>query len=665
LKIDFTSLLNEKQAEAVRSTEGPLLIIAGAGSGKTRVITYRIAFLLGKGVAQSDILAVTFTNKAAREMALRVRQLVPKKLARLAVCTFHAFGAQVLRERHDLLGYRANFSIYDSQDQATLIRETSRELGAKGAALDLAAAAQVISAIKTGRASWNSDTTHLQPLFKEYQRNLRVYNAVDFDDLIMLPLQLLGSNPQVQAEYHARYRYMLVDEFQDTSTAQYELMKLLVGPQGNICVVGDDDQSIYSWRGASYENILRFEKDFPALTVITLEQNYRSTRTILKAANALISGNTLRKKKSLWTGLPEGELIEEHAAETEVDEAEYIASRIRTLMIRDSYRFQDFGVLLRANHLTRALEESFRKENIPYLISGGMSFFERQEVRDMLAYLKLAANPDDDTSLLRIVNTPRRGIGRALLEKAAAHATEHHCSVYSALTAIGRLEGHGMEKKSMAAAAEFTTLVEEYRAKFLGSRKLSQSLRELVEELDYWGHLVMENKDARDKDVVKWKFGNVESLIGSLADFEEDPDIVDPTLFEYLTRVSLASRDDLESREEGGRVNLMTIHAAKGLEFPVVFVAAVEKDIIPHVRSVEEADANVEEERRLFYVALTRARTRLFLSFCSSRRRMGKPVESFPSPFLDELPPECVTAPAEEKDFIPDFQDAWRKIARE
>ncbi|MGA2640141.1 MAG: UvrD-helicase domain-containing protein [Spirochaetia bacterium] len=664
MKLDFSSALNERQAEAVQSSEGPLLIVAGAGSGKTRVITWRIAYLIGKGVPQSAILAVTFTNKAAREMAQRVRELVPRKLTRLTVCTFHAFGAQVLRERHQLLGYRANFSIYDSQDQASLLRETSRDMGAKGTSPDLAAAAQAISAVKTGRSEWNQENNHIRPLFREYQRNLRMYNAVDFDDLIILPFQLLNSHPEVRSEYHQRFRYILVDEFQDTSAAQYELLRLLVGPPGNVCVVGDDDQSIYSWRGASYENILRFESDFPGVKVITLEQNYRSTGTILRAANALIAGNARRKKKALWTGLPDGEPIEEHAAETEVDEAEFIASRIRTLMLRDSYRFEDFGVLVRANHLTRALEEAFRKESIPYFVSGGMSFFERQEVRDMLAYLKLVANPDHDTSLLRIVNTPRRGIGRKLLEKAALHAGEHHCSLFSAIAALGR-QGHGLEEKSMAAAAEFTGLVEDFRTRFLSARRLSQSLRELVEEIDYWGHLVSENKDARDKDIVRWKLGNVDSLIGSLADFEEDPDTVDPTLFDYLRRVSLASRDDLDARGEGGRVNLMTIHAAKGLEFPVVFVAAVEKDIIPHVRSMEETDANVEEERRLFYVALTRARKRLFLSFCSSRRRMGKPLQAFPSPFLDELPPDCVSAPSEEKDFVPDFQKAWKKIARD
>ena len=665
MKVDFSTLLNEKQAEAVRTTEGPLLIIAGAGSGKTRVITYRIAQLLAKGVPQSDILAVTFTNKAAREMEQRVKQLIPRKLTRLTVCTFHAFGARVLREKHEILGFRPHFSIYDSQDQATLLKETARELGMKGDSLDLQAASQHFSSIKTRRASWGPETQDLKPLYQEYQRNLRTCNAVDFDDLLMLPLELLEKDPAVRAEYHDHFRYMLVDEFQDTSAAQYELMRLLVGPSGNICVVGDDDQSIYSWRGASYENIVRFERDFPGVVEIKLEQNYRSTRTILKVANALIQKNTSRKPKALWTGLAEGDAVELYAAESELDEAEHVVSRIRTLMIRESLRYQDFGVLLRANHLTRALEEVFRRENIPYVVSGGMSFFERQEVRDMLAYLKLIANHDDDTSLLRIINTPRRGIGRKLVERAAAHATAHGGSLFSAVAALGSQPGLGLEEKSMTAAQEFVTLVEESRQKFLSGGKMAAALRGLVEEIDYWGHLLAENKDARDKDVVKWKFGNVESLIGSLADFEEDPDAVNPSLYDYLARVSLASRDDLDARDAGGRVNLMTIHAAKGLEFPVVFVAAVEKDVIPHVRSMEESEANVEEERRLLYVALTRARKHLFLSYCSSRRRMGKPVEAFPSPFLEELPQECLTALVVDEDFTPDFTNAWKKITKE
>jgi DNA helicase-2/ATP-dependent DNA helicase PcrA len=644
---------------------GPVLILAGAGSGKTRVITYRIAYLLTKGVPQSEILAVTFTNKAAREMAQRVRMLVPRKLVKLTVSTFHSLGAQILREKASILGYRPNISIYDAQDQASLVKETARELGLKGDALDAAEATRVISLIKNGRTEWTPENRRFRKLYQEYQKNIRLYNAVDFDDLIVLPVQLLSESEAVRSEYTSRYRFVLVDEFQDTSSNQYDMMKLLVGAEQNVCVVGDDDQSIYSWRGASFENIHRFEADFPGAKEIKLEQNYRSTGTILKAANALISRNLNRKTKQLWTGLPPGEAIEVFAAENELEEAEFIASKIRTLMIRDSLRFQDFGVLLRANHLTRALEETFRKENISYVVSGGMSFFERQEVRDMLAYLKLIANHDDDTSFLRVVNTPRRGIGRKLLEHVAASAVEHHCSLFSALTMLSGRTEVTLEERSAKTAAEFADLVSRFRSRLMSGKKLAQGVRELVEEIDYWGHLVSENRDAKDKDVVKWKFGNVESLIGSLADFEEDPENQHPSLYDYLSRVTLASRDDIDDKEGEGRVNLMTIHSAKGLEFPVVFVAGVEQDIIPHARSVEEAEANLEEERRLFYVALTRAERRLYLSWCASRRRMGKPAESFPSPFLEELPVDCLRMYVPEENFTPDFKAAWKKIAKE
>ncbi|MCX7039251.1 MAG: UvrD-helicase domain-containing protein [Spirochaetes bacterium] len=677
MRQDFRSLLNERQIEAVETVDRPLLIIAGAGSGKTRVITYRIAHLLARGVPQSEILAVTFTNKAAREMAQRIRSLVPKKPARLTISTFHAFGAQLLREHGKLLGYRDRFSIHDSQDQASLLKETARELG-KTEGLDLAAAAQLISAVKTGRAAWNKDNRHLKPLFKEYEKNLRLYNAVDFDDLIMRPIELLSKFPEARQACHERYRHILVDEFQDTSAAQYDLLRLLAGPQAVVCVVGDDDQSIYSWRGASYENIVSFEKDFPGFHQVTLEQNYRSTKIILRAANALIACNANRKPKQLWSGLPEGEPIELFAAETEREEAEHIVSRIRALRIRESLKFRDFAVLLRANHLTRAIEEAFVEERIPYQVSGGMSFFERQEVRDMLSYLKLIANADDDRSLLRVANTPRRGIGKKALEKATEHASRLHCSLFSAFSALASGTGGsaaeggaGLEEKLRSAVGEFTQLVGEFREKFLSGRKMAQTLRELVEEIDYWGHLVSDNRDARNKDVVKWKFANVEALIGSLADYEEDPDKASPSLYDYLTRVALASRD--EPDEKGteaaaeGRVNLMTIHAAKGLEFPAVFVAAVEQGLIPHARSMEEENPNLEEERRLFYVALTRAQRKLHVSWCASRRRMGKPTEAFPSPFIDELPPDCLSAQADEKDLSPEdaarlFAEARRKI---
>jgi DNA helicase II / ATP-dependent DNA helicase PcrA len=663
--IDFSSLLNDRQREAIESTDGPLLILAGAGSGKTRVITYRIARLLEKGVPQSEILAVTFTNKAAREMGQRIRSVIPRKLSRLTISTFHSFGAQVLRDKGGILGYRPGFSIYDTQDQVSLLKETARELGMKTDAFDFESLASYFSGIKTGRKKWRQSDKDIRPLYKEYLKGLKLSNAVDFDDLIVLPTGLLGSNPEVRAEYEERYRYVLVDEFQDTSANQYELVRLIAASHGNICVVGDDDQSIYSWRGANFENIRRFETDFPAAREIKLEQNYRSTRTILRAANALISHNQNRKPKELWSGLAEGELLEVAFPEDEAREAELIASRIRAYAIRDSLHFQDFAVLVRANHLTRAIEEVFRKERIPYQISGGTSFFDRQEVRDVLAYLRVIANHDDDTSLLRIVNTPRRGLGRKLLEHSLRLASERSCSLFSALASAAASDGGGMEEKARGLVVEFLELVGRSRERFFSGGRMSDALKTLVDEIDYWGHIVGETKD---KEAARWKFGNVESLVSSLAQFEDDPDAVRPDLYDYLRSVSLASRDDLEDRDSGGRVNVMTIHAAKGLEFPVVFVAGVEQGIIPHAKSVEEANADEEEERRLFYVALTRARRRLILTSCASRRRMGKPSPASPSPFLDELPQECLAPQAAEQSLSEEeaarlFADARRRFS--
>jgi DNA helicase-2/ATP-dependent DNA helicase PcrA len=455
----------------------------------------------------------------------------------------------------------------------------------------------------------------------------------------------------VRQAYLDRFRYLLVDEFQDTSEAQYDLMRLLTGPEGNVCVVGDDDQSIYSWRGADYANILRFERDFPGLRQVTLDQNYRSTPTILHAANGLIGHNADRKGKNLWSGLGDGERIEVFAAGDEHEEAAFISSTIRTLCVREGMRYHDVGVLVRANHLTRAIEEEFLKERIPYRVSGGMSFFERQEVRDLLAYLRLAANHDDDVSLLRIINTPRRGIGRKALEKAVETAGRRACSLFSALTALAATGG--FDDRAREAVREFLDLVADYRQRFLGRKaKLSQSLRDLVDAVGYWQHLVSEYKD---QETARWKLGNVEALAGSLADYEHDPDTVDPSLFDWLARVALSSRDDLAEEDPSGKVNLTTIHAAKGLEFPAVFVAAVEKGIIPHSRSLAEPEpdsyespGSVEEERRLFYVAITRAKRRLYLSHCARRRRMGSEIECEPSPFLDELPEESLTSPADE-----------------
>ncbi len=669
MRLDLASLLNEPQLDAVRASEGPLLILAGAGSGKTRVITYRIANLLLQGVPQSEILAVTFTNKAAKEMSQRVRAVMGKKLPRLTVCTFHAFGVRVLREHGHLLGYRPNFTIYDAQDQAIRLKEAARDLGLKPDAMDFQKTAAYFSGIKTGRLRWRSSDKDIKPLYREYQKDLKLSNATDFDDLIVLPVKILTEFQDVRRAYHERYSYILVDEFQDTSTGQYELMRLLAEGRRNICVVGDDDQSIYSWRGASFANIVRFEQDFPG-RVIMLEQNYRSTKTILRAANALISHNRNRKPKALWSGLPDGEPIGLCYPGNEMEEAEYIVDTLRTVRIRDGLTFSDIAVLVRANHLTRAIEEVFRKERIPYRISGGMSFFERQEVRDILAYLRLIANHDDNASFTRVINTPRRGLGRKLLEKTMTRAGEEGISLFSALSAAVAETGDetaALDAKTKGLAGEFLSLIAEFRERFLAGKKMADAARALVEEIDYWGYLVSENKD---KELASWKFRNVESLINSIADYEEDPEEADPNLFDYIRRCSLAGREDEEDGEkQGGEINLMTIHAAKGLEFPVVFIAGVEDGIIPNARSVEESEDD-EEERRLFYVALTRAEKRLFLSACSSRRKMGKPAQAIPSPFLEEIPDDCLRVSDDAETVTPEekarlFEEARRKLFKE
>jgi len=636
---DFTRLLNPEQLRAVESLEGPLLILAGAGSGKTRVITCRIARLLARGAAQSSILAVTFTNKAAREMSHRVRGLAGRKLPRLTVSTFHAFGVRVLREDGSALGYRANFSIYDESDRGTLLKEAARELGF-GRDLDLYAVAGLFSRLKSQLADWQEETERFRPLFKEYQARLRLHNAVDFDDLIRLPIELFEGRPEVLARYRERFRHFLVDEFQDTSLQQYRLIRLLAQESRNLCVVGDDDQSIYSWRGANFENLQLFEQDFPGYLEIKLEQNYRSTARILAAANGLIRNNAARKPKTLWSSLGEGESVTVVQPQDESREGEYIAGRIRAAALKERVPLSQFGVLVRTNSLTRALEEAFVHENLPYAVSGGMSFFQRAEVKDLLAYLRVMANPDDEVSLVRILNTPRRGIGRRTLEAAVETARARSCSLFGALSALLAAADSPLADKAREPIAEFLELLEEFRERFQKTkRQMAAALRGLVDRIDYWGHLVQDNPKAA---VARWKLANVESLVDSLAAYEQDPDNLDPSLYQYLNRVTLMSQEDSQDQNGQQKVQLMTIHAAKGLEFDTVFVAAVEKDLIPHARAVEEGEANYEEERRLFYVALTRAKRRLTLSACRARRRRGELKEAQPSPFIQEIPRELL-----------------------
>jgi DNA helicase-2/ATP-dependent DNA helicase PcrA len=597
--------------------------------------------MLDKGIPQSAILALTFTNKAAREMEDRVKELTGRSLQALTASTFHAFGVKILRAEIEALGWRQNFSIYDESDKLEAVKDALRECKMYGAAEtnDIKSVGNIFSKIKTGLLRWEDGVNPaFKNVFNEYQNNLKVYNAVDFDDLLVLPVTLFEQFPDVMQKYRDRYRYIMVDEFQDTSHLQYKIMKILAGR--NVCVVGDDDQSIYSWRGANYENILQFEKDFPDLLEIKLEQNYRSTTTILDAANGVISHNTNRKEKRLWTGKSGGKAIELYHPDNEGAEADFIAEKINLLRRREHLSYDDFGILLRANSLMERIEESLLAENIPYRVSGGTSFFARKEIKDILSYLRLIGNTDDDVNLLRIINTPRRGIGKSMITQISELARVNHCSLWDAMNKMRYAQNTLFQETSKIEIDQFITLIETQREEILGKKSLSQKVKNLVDVIDYWSHLVSDN--IKNEKVARWKFLNIQRLIQSIETWEKNPDNFDPTLYPYLNRISLLTRDEGDGTEAGGKVNLMTIHASKGLEFPIVFIAGAEAGIIPHERSLEEESGNIEEERRLFYVAITRAREKLFITSCLHRRRNQSLVECETSPFIEEIPPSLI-----------------------
>jgi len=677
--INIKAELNEPQLRAVTTIDGPVLIIAGAGSGKTRVITYRIAYMLEKGIPQHSILALTFTNKAAKEMETRVKELTGKKMQSLTVGTFHAFGLSIIRDEAELLGFRKNFSVYDETDRVTLVKESLKECRLASKKFDLYALSQLFSNIKTGIASWNdgsgtagaggkdSASADLKPVYETYQNGLKAYNAVDFDDLLVLPLELFQKRPDVLDGYRKRYRYIMVDEFQDTSLIQYRLMRLLAeGDNANVCVVGDDDQSIYSWRGADYRNIRQFEKDFPDVKEIKLEQNYRSTSTILDAANGVISHNTNRKEKNLWSPSGGGKPVELVYPENESDEADFIAAKIRELQFTETRRYHDFGVLTRTNSLARNIEEAFLANNIPYKVSGGTSFFQRKEIKDIISYMKTMANPQDDISLLRIINTPPRGIGRTTVAALNDIAKKNKSNIWDAVSRLNRSRQDGQQqlfgdKKTNTALEEFAELIETRRAELAERQgqpgqpwKLSEKTRALIEAVDYYSYLVLEH--SNDEKKAKWKFGNIEYFIKMIENWENDPDTENPGLYQWLNRISLITKDDGET-DTLGKVSLMTIHSAKGLEFPVVFIAGAEEGLIPHEKSInpnagpagtgtddggENEAGSIEEERRLFYVAITRAREKLYISSCKKRRRLQSADECKPSPFLAEIPARLI-----------------------
>ncbi|PKL13362.1 MAG: AAA family ATPase [Spirochaetae bacterium HGW-Spirochaetae-8] len=648
MRIDLSSSLNEEQCRAASIVNGPLLIIAGAGSGKTRMICYRIANLLQEGIAQNNILALTFTNKAAAEMAQRIRELIGTQLPELVTSTFHAFGMNVLKRYIHLLGYKHNFTIHDTADKHALLRQILLDEQMDPQAYDLFELSQLFSDIKNNRTSWKPEHAKiLKGLYDSYREHLKAYNAVDFDDLIMMPIDLFTRYPQVLEEYRMRFSHIMVDEFQDTSLEQYMLVRLLAQKNRNLCVVGDDDQSIYSWRGANYQNIVLFEQDFPERQELKLERNYRSTGTILAAANTLIIHNSNRKPKALWTESASGSSITLLHPTDEEDEAATIVRLLRQAAYENRLLLESFGVLVRTNNLIPTLENRFMLENLPCIVSGGQSFFERKEVRDMISYLKLLANPDDDIAFLRIVNTPRRGIGRTSLEKIRLKADNAKVSLYSAMGMLCAPDStlKGSFVKSLGALYE---LIQTYRdAIFHAGKRKHAVLKQLIGEINYRNYIAEEHPG--NENMVNWKMKSLDTFVALFARWENNPDNHNQSLYEYLNRITLTSKDN-QDEDQTGKINLMTMHASKGLEFDTVFLAGIEDHIIPHARALEENPEAIEEERRLFYVAITRARRELFISSCETRKRNRDNSPSQPSRFLSEIPADLFVEPAENRE---------------
>ncbi|MDF9297339.1 DNA helicase PcrA [Geobacillus stearothermophilus] len=631
--------LNKEQQEAVRTTEGPLLIMAGAGSGKTRVLTHRIAYLMAeKQVAPWNILAITFTNKAAREMRERVQSLLGGAAEDVWISTFHSMCVRILRRDIDRIGINRNFSILDPTDQLSVMKTILKEKNIDPKKFEPRTILGTISAAKNEllppeqfakRASTYYEKV-VSDVYQEYQQRLLRNHSLDFDDLIMTTIQLFDRVPDVLHYYQYKFQYIHIDEYQDTNRAQYTLVKKLAERFQNICAVGDADQSIYRWRGADIQNILSFERDYPNAKVILLEQNYRSTKRILQAANEVIEHNVNRKPKRLWTENPEGKPILYYEAMNEADEAQFVAGRIREAVERGKRRYRDFAVLYRTNAQSRVMEEMLLKANIPYQIVGGLKFYDRKEIKDILAYLRVIANPDDDLSLLRIINVPKRGIGASTIDKLVRYAAEHELSLFEAL---GELEMIGLGAKAAGALAAFRSQLEQWT-------QLQEyvSVTELVEEvLDKSGYREMLKAERTIE--AQSRLENLDEFLSVTKHFENVSD--DKSLIAFLTDLALISDlDELNGTEqaaEGDAVMLMTLHAAKGLEFPVVFLIGMEEGIFPHNRSLEDDD-EMEEERRLAYVGITRAEEELVLTSAQMRTLFGNIQMNPPSRFLNEIP---------------------------
>jgi len=637
--------LNDAQREAVMTTDGPLLVLAGAGTGKTRVITYRIAHLLLRGVAPENILGVTFTNKAAREMRERIAALTGGRKPRgLTLSTFHALGVRILRAECAAIGLRKNFTICDASDQVSRLRTVLRDIKGPVSAGDARAILATISLAKNRLASPEDlvdDATDeydylIARAYLRYQEGLKTQNCVDFDDLILLPARLLESSPEICAHYRQRFRWLLVDEYQDTNGAQYRFTRALVDPaRRNVCVVGDDDQSIYGFRGAEMDKILRFEQDFPGARVVKLEENYRSTSDILELANAVISQNAGRHPKRLRATAGRGAPVRWVTVPSSEDEVDWIVREILDLTQRRGSRPDDIAILMRSAMQARPFEEKLRLRRIPYRLIGGQSYFDRKEVRDAIAYWNVAHNPSDDMSLLRIINTPRRGIGNTTIARLDALARDRKESLVATLERVAA----GAEGFSSAVRAGAKGLSDAFARAQERARagRFEELCRGLLDDVSYRDALAELYSDPL---TLQSRWGAVEDLLSSVKRFDESPASDGPESFgEFLAALALQGDDDHEDRDEHQHAGLVlqTLHSAKGLEYPVVFLIGVEDESLPHRKSIEDGDRGIEEERRLFYVGITRARQVLYLTSATFRSAYGKEHLRRPSRFLSEL----------------------------
>ena len=637
----MTMKLNPQQQQAVEYVSGPCLVLAGAGSGKTRVIINKIAHLIGKcGYLPKQIAAVTFTNKAAREMKERVAQSIGKESSKgLIVSTFHTLGFDIIKREYKHLGFKANMTLFDEHDQMALLKELTADL--------LQEDKELLRTLINRISNWKNDLCSPQQAmalardkqeqtfahcYDRYNKQLRAYNALDFDDLIMLPTLLFKQNAEVRSKWQEKIRYLLVDEYQDTNTSQYELIKLLVGNRARFTVVGDDDQSIYSWRGARPQNMVRLRDDFPALRVIKLEQNYRSSQRILHCANILIDNNDHVFDKKLFSNLGEGEKLQIIEAKNEEHEAERVVGELIAHRFIAKTHYRDYAILYRGNHQSRLLEKILMQNRIPYKISGGTSFFSRAEIKDMMAYLRLVVNQDDDAAFLRIVNTPKREIGTATLEKLGSLAQEKHVSLFEAIFDFELIQR--VTPKAYDALQKFARWIVELNDEIQRSEP-ERAVRAMLASLHYEEYLY---EYATSPKAAEMQSKNVATLFDWVADMLKGDEFNEPmNLNQIVTRLTL--RDMLErgkEEDDSDQVQLMTLHASKGLEFPYVFLIGMEEGILPHQTSIDED--NVEEERRLAYVGITRAQQNLWFSLCKERRQFGELIRPEPSRFLLELP---------------------------